>query len=346
MKCRDKMKLKFTPFFVLLLLLIACTDQAEQSPMQENNQKETEINEKEDPQTTEEIAQLPESPLQKQAQGEAVELLENALNDIGYIISTDGVYNDTITWAITDFQLQTNGLSATGIYDGVTKQALEELLTLGETIESGAALPPLTEPVVTNAGSEVLGNPYDILAVVNKENALPADYVPNDLVVPDVPFPFEEELPKKQLREHAAAALEELFVAAENAGHVLYAQSGYRSYERQVNLFAAYAENHGEEAANLFSARAGESEHQTGLSMDITSQAVGFALTTDFGDTSEGEWVSENAAAFGFIIRYPEGKETITEYQFEPWHLRYVGEQTALEITEANLTLEEYFAEE
>src|SRR5699024_7306050 len=130
--------------------------------------------------------------------------------------------------------------SATGVYDEDTKQAIGELLTSGETIEAGAALPPLSEPVVTSAGSEVLGNPYNILAVVNKENALPADYIPNDLTVPEVPFPFDEELPQKQLREQAAAALEELFKAAEEAGHELYAQSGYRSYERQVNLFAAY----------------------------------------------------------------------------------------------------------
>src|SRR5699024_6253397 len=123
MECRDKMKVKFTWLFVLLLLLSACAEQTEQKAIQENNQKETGINKKEDQQSTEEIIQLPESPLQKKASGAPVEQLEKALNDIGYVLSTDGIYNATITWAITDFQLQENALSATGVYDADTKQA-------------------------------------------------------------------------------------------------------------------------------------------------------------------------------------------------------------------------------
>jgi D-alanyl-D-alanine carboxypeptidase len=76
--------------------------------------------------------------------------------------------------------------------------------------------------------------------------------------------------------------------------------------------------------------------------MDITSPAVGYDLNTDFGKTDEGKWVKENAADYGFIIRYPEGKEDITKYQYEPWHLRYVGKKAAKEIADNNLTLEEY----
>lgn len=354
------MKLKLTGLFIVVgLLLTACMDQTGQEPSDQNqneqanetqsndeekNHKNNTDNEKKE--ETGEPIELPQVPLQKKDQGDAVELLQVALEKIGYTIPADGIYSEATVWAVTDFQLQMDAFSATGIYDEATASSLKEFLQLEETIEAGAALPPLAEPVTTTSGSEVLGNPFDLLAIVNKSNALPEDYVPNDLVVPEVRFPFTEDLPKKQLRAPAAKALEELFAAADQAGHQLFAQSGFRSYERQETLFTAYAQSHGEEEANQFSARPGESEHQTGLAMDITSEAVNYELTTDFGDTPEGQWVKEHAADFGFIIRYTEEKVAITEYQFEPWHLRYVGQRAAQEIVEDELTLEEYFNEE
>lgn len=182
----------------------------------------------------------------------------------------------------------------------------------------------------------------DVLLLVNRRRALPADYVPDDLVEPDVRFTFDEQLPQRLLREEAADALEKMFQAAEEEGFYLFAVSGYRSFERQEAIFAFNWQTHGEERANQFSARAGHSEHQTGLAMDITSESAGFQLTQDFGDTEEGQWVKQQAAEFGFIIRYLEGKEEITGFEYEPWHLRYVGKQAALEIVERELTLEEY----
>lgn len=187
-----------------------------------------------------------------------------------------------------------------------------------------------------------VSNPDDILVLVNKTNHLPSDYEPADLVVPNVPFPFKEDLPKKKLRAEAAKALEALFAAAEKEGLELYAQSGYRSFERQKAIFAFNAEQRGEEVANRVSARPGESEHQTGLAMDVTCRQVGFDLVEAFADTPEGQWLAANAHTFGFIIRYPKGKEAITGYQYEPWHLRYVGIKAAQEITSRQLTLEEY----
>lgn len=185
-------------------------------------------------------------------------------------------------------------------------------------------------------------SPDSYTVLVNKHHSLPDGYEPNDLVVPDVRFPFVEDDPKKQLRKDAAESLEQLFAEAEEAGHHLFAQSGYRSFERQDAIFAANVERDGEEAANKYSARPGESEHQTGLVMDITSEAVGFRLEVEFGDTAEGQWVANNAHRFGYIIRYDQGKEHITEYQYEPWHLRYVGHEAAEEIYEQDLTLEQY----
>lgn len=336
------MKWKVISLFMLLFLLAACTEKPVNNPDPVGNEKGEN---KEASQSPLEDKSLPDEDLQKMDEGDHVLLLQEALIKIGYELPADGVYSEATTWAITDFQLQMEDLFVTGIYDKATKHALENMLGQEQTVEAGAALPPLDEPAFTNSGTQILGNPYDQLAIVNKTNALPEDYIPHDLVVPDVPFPFTEDLPKKQLREPAALALEELFAAANESGFELFAQSGYRSYERQVTLFAAYADEHGEEAANLFSARPGESEHQTGLAIDISSASVNYQLVIDFGDTPEGKWVKENAADYGFIIRYQEGKEDITEYQFEPWHLRYVGKRAAQEISEANITLEEYFAE-
>lgn len=349
------MKFKFLILITLMLLLVSCVDRTpvdpkpidEQESAKRNNdttQSNTKKNIDREMSEHDNIA-FPEASLQKMDQGVNVVLLQEALKDIGYELPIDGFYSDVTTWAITDFQLQMNDLSVTGIYDDATKLSLESMTEEGKTIEIGAGLPPLAEPAITNAGTKIMENPYDLLAIVNKENALPKDYTPNDLTVPDVLFPFTEDLPKKQLRAPAARALEDLFAVAEEAGHQLFAQSGFRSYKRQVSLFTAYSKEHGEEAANIFSARPGESEHQSGLSIDITSANVGHQLVTAFGETPEGEWVANHADEFGFIIRYPEGKEDITQYQFEPWHLRYVGDKAAKEIKEADMTLEEYFDE-
>ncbi len=212
-----------------------------------------------------------------------------------------------------------------------SEQPLEDLPYLSETIR------------VTEDGRQVVTNPADLLVVVNKQRSLPADYVPDELVVPDVPFPFEGDHPRKLMRKVAAQALEELFKAAEEQGFVLFAISGYRSYETQKAIFEYNVSKAGsEEAANRFSARPGESEHQTGLAMDVSSPNVDLRLVQEFGQTREGRWLEENAPSFGFIIRYPEGMESITGYEYEPWHLRFVGVGAAADIAQRGVTLEEY----
>ncbi|WP_425447147.1 M15 family metallopeptidase [Dethiothermospora halolimnae] len=213
------------------------------------------------------------------------------------------------------------------------KDKKEEKISLKDTVE------------IDNNGNKIIKDPNDVLVLANKERELSSDYIPKDLIIPNVRFPFEENLPKKQMREVAAKALEKLFDAANKETIHLFATSGYRSYDRQKNLFNYYTKQHGEEAANKFSAKPGQSEHQTGLAMDVTSQSVGFNLTEDFGQVVEGKWLKENAHRFGFIIRYPKGKEGITGYQYEPWHIRYVGKEVAKDIYENNLTLEEYYKE-
>ncbi|TLS48577.1 D-alanyl-D-alanine carboxypeptidase family protein [Paenibacillus antri] len=180
---------------------------------------------------------------------------------------------------------------------------------------------------------------------VNKEHPLDAKYKPDDLVVPDVKFSFDGDNPKKQLQRVAAEALEALFAQAEEDGIELRAVSGYRSYATQKAIFERNASIKGEEEANRTSAYPGQSEHQTGLAMDVSAASVNYALEEAFGETVEGIWLAENAASHGFIIRYPKDKEDVTGYKYEPWHLRYVGVDIAEFVTEQGLTLEEFLEE-
>ncbi|WLD95258.1 D-alanyl-D-alanine carboxypeptidase family protein [Alkalihalobacillus sp. AL-G] len=212
-----------------------------------------------------------------------------------------------------------------------------------EPSDEQADLPSLKKTVKVNAdGKKVVTNVNDTLVLVNKTRNLPSDYIPESLVVPNVQFPFTEDLPKKKMQQVAAKALEKMFTKAEQDNIPLFAQSGYRSYDRQEAIFASNVQQHGEEEANKFSAHPGQSEHQTGLAMDVTSPAVEFFLVERFAETKAGKWVQQNAHEFGFIIRYPKGKEGITGYSYEPWHLRYVGKEHATKIHEQNMTLEEY----
>jgi len=189
----------------------------------------------------------------------------------------------------------------------------------------------------------IVANPEAYDALVNKKNNFDDTYVPNDLVaLDDVPTVLKN--PEvNQLRKDAYLALKELFQAAKDeAQYELYARSGYRSYYTQDALYRSYVSNNGQAAADRYSAKPGQSEHQTGLAMDITCEALNYVLDDTFGDTEEGKWVSENAHRFGFVIRYPKGKEDITGYSYEPWHIRYLGIEVATKVYESGLTLEEY----
>ncbi|MBQ1769851.1 MAG: M15 family metallopeptidase [Turicibacter sp.] len=190
---------------------------------------------------------------------------------------------------------------------------------------------------------QVVENPDSLSVLVNKNYSLPEDYKPQDLVLLDVPL-YNEDVTNEgnYLRKEAASALKSLFLAAQEEGHKLVARSGYRSYETQVSLYQRYVEKDGAEAADTYSARPGHSEHQTGLTIDITSDSVQGGLTEAFGETEEGKWVKENAHRFGFIIRYPQDRVSETGYQYEPWHLRYVGSESATEIYNDHLILEDY----
>ncbi|MGV3465523.1 MAG: M15 family metallopeptidase [Heyndrickxia sp.] len=192
-------------------------------------------------------------------------------------------------------------------------------------------------------GIKMIKNTANILALVNKDYSL-GDYKPNDLVRPKVSFSFgNQDIEKSYMRKAAATALEQMFSAAKKDNILLYAASGYRSYTRQKTLFDAEVANVGQVKAAQAVAIPGESEHQTGLAMDITSQKENFLLTEKFGEEKEGIWLRDHAHEFGFILRYPKDKENVTKYEYEPWHFRYVGKKAAEVIYKNNWTLEEYF---
>lgn len=191
-----------------------------------------------------------------------------------------------------------------------------------------------------------VNNPDSLSVLVNKNYRLPNDYEPTDLVLLDVPlYNSDSSNEANYLRQEAANALKDLFSEAKVAGYDLVARSGYRSYETQVMLYNNYVARDGMESADTYSARPGHSEHQTGLTIDITSSSVNHGLTESFGETEEGQWVAENAHRFGFIIRYPQERTLETGYQYEPWHLRYVGVDSATQIYQQDWILEDFIIE-
>lgn len=178
-------------------------------------------------------------------------------------------------------------------------------------------------------------NPDDILVLVNKNNKLNKNYIPNDLEKINLKYATEE----KYLRKEAKVSFERLSEEARLRNYSIVAVSTYRSYEYQDKLYNYYVETKGIEYADLCSARPGHSEHQTGLAVDVMGSNKDYDR---FEESIEFIWMRDNAHKFGFILRYPKGKEHITGFKYEPWHFRYVGIDIATEIYQNNLTLEEY----
>ncbi|MCF0150300.1 MAG: D-alanyl-D-alanine carboxypeptidase family protein [Firmicutes bacterium] len=179
----------------------------------------------------------------------------------------------------------------------------------------------------------------NLLLLINKTHPLSSDYKADDLqtVAKFTAGVGTDET--HQMRRVAAEALQRLFEGAEKDGYDIRLRTGYRSYSYQSTLYNNYVKNNGKEAADRFSAQPGESEHQTGLCCDVGVTGVSL---TGFNTRDEAVWIAAHAHEYGFILRYPEGKEDITGYMYESWHIRYVGEVIAKEIFEQGLTLEEY----
>lgn len=182
-----------------------------------------------------------------------------------------------------------------------------------------------------------------IWVIANKSRPLESGYTPAELVAPDVPTRLAKTAEQSQVSVVIATPLKALFDAAAANRVSIKLSSGYRSEALQKQFYDSYVARDGQAAADTYSARPGTSEHQTGLAVDIINTAGTCSLETCFGDLPEGQWLAAHAHEYGFIIRYPEGKQDITGYQYEPWHIRYVGTDLAQELYTTNLTMEEFF---
>ena len=178
-------------------------------------------------------------------------------------------------------------------------------------------------------------NANDLLVLVNKYYYLPSGYEPDDLAY--VPGAYGNNVPMRDVIKEPFLELQK--AAEEEIGINLMPTTAYRGEAFQRTLYNKYVASDGVKAADTYSARPGYSEHQTGLSIDLKNTAI--TSSTRLTD-SDFEWLSNNAHRWGFIIRFPEDKTYITGYQFENWHIRYVGIDAAKIIYEENLTLEEY----
>ena len=230
------------------------------------------------------------------------------------------------------------------------------VLSLGMSGSANAAVPALiagSDIPVTNNVHYIANNtnrrsagfvakldttsPSSITVLVNKSHPLPKGYVPKDL----------RTVGSVQMRGEAATQLQKLLDAAKANGTPLRTRSGYRSYATQQGTYASWVGKLGVTNANLYSAKPGYSEHQTGLAIDmIPASGNCQALSRCMAQTPAGKWLDKNAAKYGFILRYEEGKTSITGYAYEAWHYRYIGVARAQEYKAKGYhTLEKYFAD-
>ena len=238
---------------------------------------------------------------------------------ITFSVLPEDAFVDSFTWTSSDESVAT--VSEDGRVHAVGEGKCTLRLTLSNGIYTEATVTvsevPYFAPAI--AFDENDGCTYiDGILIANKTYALPAGYAPGGIL----PTVME--------------AWNAMVAAAKKDGISLWIISGYRSYDTQEAIYNRYVNDNGQEEADTYSARPGHSEHQTGLAFDINQ------ISYSFGETAAGKWVAENAARYGFIIRYPESKQHITGYIYEPWHLRYLGTELAMDVYESGLCLEEY----
>lgn len=185
-----------------------------------------------------------------------------------------------------------------------------------------------------------IDDPNSITVVVNKHRPLnPASFESADMSVPTaLANPYS-----RPLRTEAAQALDQMATVASAAGINLSVASAYRSYGTQVETYNGFAARDGQAKADTYSARPGFSEHQTGLAVDL-NDGGGCQVDLCFADTAAGQWLAANSWQYGYIVRYPNGYDSVTGYQYEPWHFRYVGTRVATAMHNLNIpTLEQFF---
>ena len=172
--------------------------------------------------------------------------------------------------------------------------------------------------------------------LVNKYHALDKDYVAPDIVKCSSTYAYAN----NELNKEAYEAFKNMADAAREEGHVILILSSYRTYESQDNLWKQRKTAYGIKKADAYAARAGSSEHETGLAIDVAEYKD---VNDEFGKTESFKWLQENAYKYGYILRYPKGKENITGYSYEAWHYRYLGVSLATKVYNEGITYDEYY---
>ncbi|WMJ82245.1 M15 family metallopeptidase [Clostridium sp. MB40-C1] len=180
-------------------------------------------------------------------------------------------------------------------------------------------------------------NVKEELLLVNRKHGLSKNYIPKGLSIPNIPFLDKSEHEEKHVAGIVKKPLEELINTAKAEGIILLGNSGYRSYKSQENVYRSRVKSQGKKRADAYVAKPGFSEHQSGLCIDVTNKDRYFVR-----GTKEADWLAKNCYRFGFIIRYPSEKKSVTGIEHEPWHIRYVGKKAAKYIYDNGIALEEY----
>lgn len=191
----------------------------------------------------------------------------------------------------------------------------------------------LINPITAKA--DIVENPDDVTVLVNKLHEIPKGWKPDDL---------EDVIDcHQQLRHEANEAYTKFYQAAKAKGIAIYTISGYREPETQQLYWDNSVKVFGEEHAIQYNAYPRRSEHELGLSVDISYTTEGDRLSEKVADSALGKFIESDAYKYGFILRYPQDKVRITGYSYEPWHIRYVGVDLATKLHNENITLEEYY---
>ncbi|MEY3999862.1 MAG: hypothetical protein RLZZ626_217 [Actinomycetota bacterium] len=210
--------------------------------------------------------------------------------------------------------------------------------------QGGAAAQPTARPASFDATANPTNHAESIWVVVNKKRPLiPLKYSPVT-TKPNFDLPSTNNPYGRRLAKQSALAIVLLAKAmrAEGAGDLVL-NSGYRSFGEQTYVHNRQVQRFGLEAGEALAARPGYSEHQTGLAADVSALGQGCGIQFCFGNTVAGKWLRENSWRFGFIVRYPKGKTPITGYDYEPWHLRYVGTALSRQMHADGVTVLETF---
>jgi len=279
--------------------------------------------------------ELSQEETQEEVDPEVEEIEEVLVEDIEVF---DDLSQDDILWLQESLKIAGFYTARDGSFGPSTEKTLKAFQT-ANNLESHA-YDSLTYDLLYEIRKEKLAPKFGTnLVLLNKLYYLPSDYIPDHLREVKVDKNKYMELP-----EHVAVSVEQMFMDAKADDINIVLASAYRSYDYQENIFSRRVANYGFEEAEKVVAIPGESEHQTGLAIDITSEAMNFGLGQEFENDPVFEWMMENCYKYGFILRYPKGREDDTGYIYEPWHYRYIGDVEIAEmLMTQDLILEEYF---